>query len=394
MDQTVRSAFTEIHIPIVGAQNASAGMQRLELSVAGRFDDYSTFGSSVDPRVGLMWEPTEGIRFRGSYGTSYMAPRLADYSPGNNAAIAFTFVDPGAPGGISHQLHVQGSDADNFSAQESESYSFGIEFTPASVQGLELGLNYYAIEYSDRIITPPDGSIILGNPDSFGDLIIRNPTVAQVNEMIAFGLLGQGFFAFNPDFITPDTNFQPDSIDVIVDIRRRNMSAVKTSGLDISAQYGFGVAGGRVQLNLVATYIDELVQRISTDADPFDSVDTFFNPPDWRLRGSLGWQRQAWTANLFVNYSDSYTDNRSTIFVPVSSNTTLDVNVGYDFGERFDSGWLSGFTLRASAQNLFDKGPPRTAIVTSVRDMGFDPTNANPMGRLLAVEFMKNWGRR
>ena len=76
-------------------------------------------------------------------------------------------------------------------------------------------------------------------------------------------------------------------------------------------------------------------------------------------------------------------------FVSIRSHTTVDARIAYDFGKR--AGLLSGLTLAVSAQNLFNRDPPSTAIVLVDRDMGFDGTNANPLGRLIAVELVKTW---
>jgi outer membrane receptor protein involved in Fe transport len=77
--------------------------------------------------------------------------------------------------------------------------------------------------------------------------------------------------------------------------------------------------------------------------------------------------------------------------VAVSSYTTADVRLGYAFGARIEQGFLSGVTVSASVQNLFDREPPNTAIIRLDQDMGFDPTNAYPMGRLIGIQLIKAW---
>jgi iron complex outermembrane recepter protein len=398
-DRIVRSVFGEIYAPLIGPDNAKAGVRRLELSLAGRFDDYSSFGSSFDPRLGLMWEPVAGLRLRGSFGTSYVAPSLSDYDVSFNGATAFPFADPGSPSGTSYILLTDGSGDEGLSAQESESWSLGLEFSPPAVPGLHMGFNYYRIDYTDRIAAPPSFIVVLDNPQSFGKLIARDPTREQIEAAIESGRKGLGFAAFDPN----DPNFLPisedeffedavDAVDVVIDARRQNLSVVKTDGLDVSLEYAFRAAGGEMQLGLNGTYIFELEQQLTAASEPFKTVDTFNNPPDWRVRASLGWQRQAWATSLFLSHADSYTDNRIVAApVPVGSYTTVDARVAYDFKERVQSGFLAGLTLSACAQNLFDRVPPRTAVIFDFRDLGFDPTNANPMGRLLAIDLVKSW---
>lgn len=390
-DQIVRSAFAELYVPVIGKANAMQGVQSLELSLAGRYDDYSSFGSSFDPQYGLMWEPVAGLRLRGRYGTSYKAPNLVDYSVSTNAAAATPSVDPGAPGGLSYQLQVFGIAVDSLAAQESESTSFGVEILPPSIEGLALTLNYYNIKYRNRITNPP-ADVALNNPAAFGDLVIRNPNADQVNQFIALANLGQGFFALDPlNPLMPNLNFTPDQVDAIVDFRRRNLAVVETNGLDFSTQYDFKAGEGRVALGFAATYILSLDRQITRSSAEIESRGTFGNPPDWRARGFASYQLGGWTTNLFVNHTDSYDDTRRVVPVAIDSYTTLDARVAYSFSERFSTGLLSGLTLAASVQNLLDEDPPSTAVVSPLGDLGFDPTNANPLGRFIALEITKTW---
>lgn len=391
-DQEVKSAFGELYVPIFGDGNSVEGIRRLELSVAGRYDDYSTAGSSFDPQVGLMYEPVGGFRLRGRYGTSYKAPNLADYNLASNSAIAAFANIPGQ--GQRYLLQVTGTDVAGLSPQESESSSFGFEFVPESLHGLTMSLNYYKIRYTGLIANPATPAVILSNPGAYGDLIYNDPSADLVNQFVALGRLGlTGFRAFLvPPALNP--NFTPDQVDVIVDARRRNLSAVKTSGIDLATQYDFKLAGGKLLFGVGGTYILDRDQQVTRLANEVDTVDTIFNPPNWRARGLVSWTREGFSANLFVNHTDSYQDNRVTTPVAmreIDAYTTVDTRVAYDFSPRFPNGFLSGFIVALSAQNVLDEDPPSTAISNTGFDTGYDPANANPIGRLIAIEFTKAW---
>jgi outer membrane receptor protein involved in Fe transport len=384
-DQRVNSLYGELSIPLIGEDN---GAGRLELSIAGRYDDYSSFGSSFDPRFGVHWRPIESLSLRASYGTSYVAPKLSDYNLGTNVAAALYWLDPGLPTGFSHQLQVLGIDVPSLTAQEAENYSFGIEFRPTDLPGLKLGANYYDIEYDGQIGTPSSTDVALANEESYVGIIIRDPTVAQVNDYIAIGgLSGQPFFAFNPDF-SFNTNFDPATVDVIVDFRRRNLSVVKTRGLDFYGNYAFTAGDNDFNLALNATYLIERLLQATAASVPTETADTINNPPDWRIRGSAAWTRNEWSAYGYLNYTDGYTDNRLPDELPVDSYTTVDARLAYAFAA--DRGFSSGMILAVNAQNLFDEDPPATALVGPF-DVGFDTTNASPMGRLISVELTKTW---
>jgi iron complex outermembrane receptor protein len=391
-EQNIKSAFGEVYVPIVGEANAVDGIRRLELSVAGRYDHYSTAGSSVDPQVGLMYEPVAGFRLRGRYGTSYKAPNLADYNLASNSGIAAFANIPGL--GRRYLLQITGTDVSGLEPQESESASFGFDFVPQSINGLTLSLNYYKIRYSGLIATPATPAVILSNPAVYGDLIFNGPSADLVNQFVAISRLGlTGFRAFlTPPALNP--NFTPDQVDIIVDARRRNLSVVRTSGIDLATQYDVKVAGGTLLFGVGGTYILERDTQVTPSAAEIDTADTIFNPPNWRARAMVGWQREGFSTNLFVNHTDSYTDNRITTapqFRSVDAYTTVDLRVAYDFSNRFKSGLLAGFAVGLSAQNALDEDPPATAISASGFDVGYDPANASPIGRLIAIEFTKTW---
>lgn len=392
-DQNVRSAFAEFYVPVVGESNAMAGLQKLELSVAGRYDDYSTAGSSFDPQAGVMWEPVSGLRLRARHSTSYKAPNLIDYSFANNSG--YSALLPGVPGfGTAQIMAVTGTDVTSLRPQESESASFGLELTPESLTGFAMSLNYYKIRYNNIVATPGgtgDAFSILANPAAYPNLIFVNPGADLVNRFIVEAQRGPGgFLAFAPDF-TIDPNFDPNTVQVLVDGRRRNLSVVRSEGVDLAAQYDFKAGADRFFVGVNGTYILNQEQQVTPLSAEIDTVDTIYNPPHWRARGFVGWSRMGWSTNLFVNHTDSYVDNRSPVPTTVDSYTTIDLRVAYDFSAQFNSGVLSGVVVALSAQNALDEDPPRTAVLPLGFDPGYDGTNADPLGRLIGLEITKAW---
>ena len=69
----VRSGFFELAVPMMGPPAGSAA-NRLDLSLAGRYDSYSDVGSTFNPKVGFSWRPLSLIKLRGNWGTSFRAP--------------------------------------------------------------------------------------------------------------------------------------------------------------------------------------------------------------------------------------------------------------------------------------------------------------------------------
>jgi hypothetical protein len=266
----------------------------------------------------------------------------------------------------------------------------GVDFSPPGLRGFSFGANYYKIDFRNQIATPPRASIVLASPASYGALFFRNPNLAQVDQYIAIGKLGQGFFAYTPSFGT-DTNFDPASINVILDLRRRNLSVSDTHGVDLSLAYDFEIGAAKVKTGINGTYIIDLKTQVTPTSVAIDAVSTIYNPPHVRARAFVGWSERGWSANAFVNYTGTYTDNRTATNLPVASFTTIDSRLAYDFSGLKKGGVLDGLTISGSVQNLFDRNPPHLAVVNPLSDMGFDPTNASPLGRLVSLELRKVW---
>lgn len=389
-EREVESLYSEASIPIVGADNARPGLQRLDLSLAARYDDYSDFGSSTDPRVGLAWKPAQSLTFRGSWGTSYLAPKMRDFDLAFNSALAVSNF-PSANG--LNVLQISGNAPESLGPQESENFTIGLDWAPVLLPGARFSINYYDIEYTDRVdsIATVSFVTIISDPSAYQGVAFFDPTEAQVLEYIAYGTAGGApFQSFNSNF-TPDPNFQPDSVDLIVDRRRRNIGVVKTSGFDLSASYEFGAFGGNLRLALDGSWLDDLSKQLTRTSTPVELLDSFANPTRRRLRGQFAFRKREWTFNAFVHYMNSYQDNRFAPFVEIDSRSTVDTNIGYSFGET--AGLLSNATVAFGAINVFDEDPPATRVRpdTGVFDLGFDPANASPLGRLLTVDVRKRW---
>ena len=47
-----------------------------DITLAGRYDDYSDYGSDFSPKISARWQPLDNLTFRGSYGQGFAAPGL------------------------------------------------------------------------------------------------------------------------------------------------------------------------------------------------------------------------------------------------------------------------------------------------------------------------------
>ena len=369
----VKSVYSELFVPLVSARNAVPLVKRLELSLAARYERYSDFGSTTNPKVGVRWAANDVLSLNSTYGTSFRAPSLVD-NLGSLTNLSLTnifvqnFTDPTAPGGVRRGILINGGNPD-LKPEEARTWSFGTELKP--LRGWNLSASYYKIDYTDRIDVVP-GSV-LAEESLFAGYITRNPSAAAVNALYA-----------SPNLQSPAE--APANIGVIVDGRRSNLGTLKQQGIDIDSRYTFNNSYGNWLLGLNVAKILKL-ERSGAPGRPFaDVLDTLGNPISLRMRANLAWKSGNWSANVFANYTGDYSNTAVVPNVRVASQTTTDLTVSYAFDKSAGYG-LGGVVLTANAINLFDRDPP----VVINGQSSWDPQVASATGRFVSVSLNKKW---
>ncbi len=79
-----KAVYTELSIPVTS---------KVEMQIAGRYDKYSDFGDTFNPKAAVLYHPAKTVLLRASAGTGFKAPLLKDLYA--SSAIGFpTMVDP------------------------------------------------------------------------------------------------------------------------------------------------------------------------------------------------------------------------------------------------------------------------------------------------------------
>ena len=377
--RNIHSVYGELFVPIVGGANALPGVQRLELSLAGRREDYSDFGKTTNPKIGLIYAPTSDLTLRATYGTSFRAPSLVDAADQIKNIFIQNLTDPASPTGTTRGLFTNGGNS-QLGPETAKTWSAGLDWKPRWLDGLNVSATWYKIQYDNRIDVAPNTA--LANGSIYAALIVRRPAASDTAGTAAFdALVAQAMGS--PDLQNP---IEPlSNINVLIDGRRQNLGLLDQRGLDVSARYAFSTPAGDWTVGTEVAKILKL-ERKSAAASPWiDALDTFGNPVDLRVRGSLGWRLDGWSANVFANYTDSYLNTAITPNVKVKSQTTWDATASYAFGE--DSRWAKGVRVSANVMNLFDKDPPVVLNGT----FSWDSQNASAIGRFVSLEISKAW---
>ena len=264
----VKEIFAELIVPVF-----DNGAQRLELSGAARYSDYSL------DNVGGVWTYAGGVEFdvipdvtlRGQYQRAVRAPNVGELfggqsigfpsstdpcgqssavsDPGVNATCVATGVPAGNVGNFAAvQLNTQipalfGGNP-NLSEETSTSYTFGVVLQPSFVPGLTITADYYNIEIED-FITLTGGSL-----NGLFDLCYNQ--VQDVNSAVCQPFVG----IRNTDgAITVDN---PPFVGLL------NAANFEVAGVDLQVQYSTSVpfslltdGDSRFSLNFLGTYTDK-----------------------------------------------------------------------------------------------------------------------------------------
>lgn len=436
----VNSAYAEVYVPIFGADNAIGGFQKLEVTGAIRIDDYDDVGSTTNPKIGMNWTPTTGLKFHGSYGTSFRAPGLVDNDPNSQRG----YLVPTFPGSVilpslcpscaSSPTEIAiyqalGGAARNLKPEESTSWSLGVDYAPPQ-SGINVSLTYWNVNYTNQVATPVynAGAYQSINQGFYNSQIIYNPAYfpqfAAGNPVAFFGpypyeagnascaaVAGQNvttqalynslISCLNANGNGPILGVPSTNVAAVTNGHRLNSSSTHGDGLDISAAYTWGDAASRWRLSVLASYVNSWKVSAIQGAPVIDQVDRFGFPLRFRARGEASWSGDvgpgALSAAGFVNYANSYSIDQALLplgvssqYTNISSYTTFDLVLNYDFGDRV-GGILRGFSATISAQNIFDRLPPLVINTGSTASIKFDPSNGSPLGRIMQFQIAKKF---
>lgn len=389
--RNIHAFFGEMFIPIIGGSNRRAGLERLELTLAGRYEEYSDFGSSTDPKVGLLWSPVRGLNFRGTWGTSFRAPIFFELKEVHNAGLLLNIEEPESPTGRSLALVAHGENA-NLQPETATIWTVGADFQPSFSPNLNVGLTYFNIDFKDRIERP---DVFL--TEAFIDpvaapLILENPTAEDIAEVTSGPLGIYNYTALE----FPGQNCCGPVSDItdplrIVDFRLRNNARSVTEGIDFDLSYDLYAESGAWNFSMNGTYFLEIYRQIVAGANGKDILNTYGNPVDLRFRGGVSWSRNMLSSGVYVNYVDNYSNDEVIPFEKISSWTTVDFRVAYEV-KRMSNSFLNDTRFSFYANNLFDRDPPFAADAGGfVSGQFFDPGNSNALGRFVSLSITKRW---
>jgi len=435
-DRDITSAFAEAAIPLVSSDWNIPALNKLDLSLSVRYDDFSDVGDTTNPRYGLTWGITEGFRIRANYAESFVAPPIAvigdptqgylyasgsvggaptlnvpvalypdvvnvpgavvvnTNTPCTTAATSCTIGQNGT--GMRRQL---GGGFSQMGPQFGESYSVGFDLIPTEfMQGFRMSVTYFRNEFTGGVNSPSPASITAsGSP--LLTLCTTGCTQAQILEFanVANGATIAGSI--------------PPTVYYLIDQSARNWLNLSIDGYDAQIDYAFDMGSSmKARVGTSGTYFTHFDQHFGANPE-FSVLNTsgfngVFPSIQAKARTYFGVDVAKFSADLYWNWIGDYRNWGGSTFTPLTRDANGNPNGGGDkvdatntfdlnFAYRFDTiGTIEDIAVSLNIRNVTDEDPPffngnQGGFMGGA--WGYDNYTANPVGRLITLGIRTNF---
>jgi iron complex outermembrane recepter protein len=352
--RNVSAAYAELNVPITKA---------LDVTAALRYDRYSDFGSTTNPKVSFRFQPTQQFMMRGSYSTGFRAPSLYEINAQpyyTNTPLVSDPVNcpngtpiPGKSSSANCNIQAQALYGGNTSLQPEKSKNMTLGFVIEPAKDLSLGIDLWAIRV-DQAIGSITATTVFANPGTFAGLFHRNPS----------------------GDLSTDGSECPNPLTCgYVDLRTQNLGGLNTNGVDLNFAYRLrGGTAGDYRFGLQSTYVNKYEYQDYTNGPWNQNVGVFVGAGPvfkWQHNATVNWSKGEFGAGLAIHFKSGYVDQ----YGPpdeVASYTTVDVFASW--------APTKALALTFGIRNLADRAPPLT-FQDYVFQAGYDPRYTDPTGR-------------
>ncbi|VXC16023.1 TonB-dependent receptor [Luteimonas sp. 9C] len=379
-DYDVNEAYAEFSVPLM--RDTVFG-ETLDLSIAGRYSDYSTFGGETTGKVGLRWQPVDELLFRMSYAEGFRAPSIGELY-GTLSRFDATLVDPcsgaavlspacaadGVPAGYEQtnsQISVVTSGNAALEPERSRSLMVGSVWSPSFADEVwwsdrvDLGVTFYR-HHIDDAIQAPDAQAILERC-----IATRDP--------------------FSCDSYDRSDRGQIIRFDDIL----ANLGTIKTDGWDFTAAWTLPERDwGRLRFDAKTTWVTryELANETGELEPRRPGVEVNNSAiPEWSGTLVTDWTRGPWSLAWTVRYVDSLVEScGGANGFPICDDSDNDVNglgstTYHDLQLSWrNTAWLKGTRLALGVNNVTGKEPP---VCLSCSLNGYDASTYDLPGRFI-----------
>jgi iron complex outermembrane receptor protein len=370
--RTIYALFGELSIPII---------KNLEANAAVRYDHYSDFGSTTNPKFSVRYLPVKELLIRASWGTGFLAPNLYQLNtPATESVTQAGLSDPlrcpttGDSNDCSTQFRDTFGGNPNLQPETSQQTNVGIVLEPMA--GLSLGVDWFKVNLYNYIGNGPTPSLILSNLDQFGFLVTRGPVQPQY-----------------PTLPGPIASIAQAYI---------NQGTYKVQGYDVDLRYTLPQTPiGLFKFQVSGTYYTKFDQQypdgsyvgtISSACTTLFAVNGI--APRWKSYSTLNWSYGGWGATLGNLYSSGYQDALNTDGEGDCNTARRVVSLSlWDLQATYTG--FKNTTLTVGVKNLFDTNPPLTNQGYSFQT-GYDPAQYNALARVIyaSISYKFDWPKK
>lgn len=435
-DRAVTSLYAEVVAPLIGPEREIPLVDSLELTASARFEDYSDFGQTTKPKVGLNWRPASWLMLRGSYNEGFMAPSLAALytSPrwsitagaGDIDAYRNPFLNEGP---YVKRTYFGGNP--NLKPQESEGTTYGFVLDAPFLRGLSFTADVWKIDRTNLL-----GQRSTAQIDASDTALLRAWTRAQIAAGVPVNQIDVGSGATykgDPDVerfaLTPEDRAafaaynaanpgNPAAPAGRIFARYQpflNVSQSEHEGVDFTVRYAAPLQPwGRVLITSEWSYLGRSRTVLAPANVPPTENDGLLadGVARWRSATNINWELGGWNAGVGIYHTgkthDSgattteaiyeslgrpsyiepfFTAGRTIYRLVIDPVTTINLSLGYRF-EDDAAPWAKDTRIRLGVVNATDEPPPLASGA-----FGYDPgvSQALLSGRSWSLEITKRF---
>jgi outer membrane receptor protein involved in Fe transport len=347
-DRNNWSAYVEFSVPL---------FETLDLELAARYDDYSDFGSSTNPKVALRWAPIDELAFRASWGEGFRAPSLAQIGLGPSQESEFfqdTFGCADNPAYCANtDFTILFSGNPDLEPEESENLNVGVVWQPTGA--INLSLDYWDIKQENKIDEVPRIFIYDQECNNQASTICVRGAPLPGDTLGPLNFIRSGFV---------------------------NIGEQTAKGIDFAASFAMDAGSGSLTLGLDYTHLLEFDKVVLDGTGLAFETQEFageYEYPEDRAALTGDYEIGDWGFFARVNYMSSFEDFRPLSPPVVASAGTVDSFTTVNL--QFTYSGIKNTKVALSVDNAFDELPP-VAIGDGDGDVyGYVSSTHNPRGR-------------
>jgi iron complex outermembrane recepter protein len=155
------AVYSEANIPIFSEKNAITGFRSLEITAAGRYEQFRNNDTDVAvPKFGIRWQPfDQQLTLRATWGQGFREPTLEELFAAPISGLKLSH-DPLNGGAFEPETNVLVLSNKDLEPEDSESFSAGFVYTPKYVPGLNFSMDFWGVRRDKVIGSSPADEVL------------------------------------------------------------------------------------------------------------------------------------------------------------------------------------------------------------------------------------------